>query len=157
MTDIEIRPARFADPSVQLLVQATLAEMGERYGGSSGDDTPVAPTDFDPPAGAFFIAVMGDEPVGCGGWRAHGSDAELKRMYTSPGVRGKGLARLLLAAIEESARAAGYERVILETGNKQPEAIGLYTSSGYERIEDFGYYKGYPGVLSYARTLRPPG
>ena len=152
MTEIEIRPARFADPAVQALVKEALADLGERYG-SSGDDTPVALTDFDPPGGAFFVAYDGERPVGCGGWRVHGEDAELKRMYTAPGVRGKGLARRLLAAIEESARAAGYERVILETGRKQPEAVGLYESSGYERIADFGYYKDYPNVLSYARKL----
>jgi len=152
VTEIEIRPARFADPAVQALVKEALADLGERYG-SSGDDTPVALTDFDPPGGAFFVAYDGERPVGCGGWRVHGEDAELKRMYTAPAVRGKGVARRLLAAIEESARSAGHKRVILETGSKQPEAVGLYESSGYERIADFGYYKDYPNVLSYARTL----
>ena len=152
MTEIEIRPARFADPAVQALVKEALADLGERYG-SSGDDTLVALTDFDPPGGAFFVAYDGERPVGCGGWRVHGEDAELKRMYTAPAVRGKGVARRLLAAIEESARSAGHKRVILETGSKQPEAVGLYESSGYERIADFGYYKDYPNVLSYARTL----
>ena len=152
MTEIEIRPARFADPAVQALVKEALADLGERYG-SSGDDTPVALTDFDPPGGAFFVAYDGERPVGCGGWRVHGEDAELKRMYTAPAVRGKGVARRLLAAIEESAGSAGHKRVILETGSKQPEAVGLYESSGYERIADFGYYKDYPNVLSYARTL----
>jgi len=63
------------------------------------------------------------------------------------------VARRILAAIEESARERGRKRVILETGDRQPEAIALYLRSGYERIEDFGYYKGEEGVLSYARTL----
>ena len=53
----------------------------------------------------------------------------------------------------ESARAAGRRRVILETGDRQPEAIALYESSGYHRIEDFGYYRGEDGVLSYAKQL----
>jgi GNAT superfamily N-acetyltransferase len=91
--------------------------------------------------------------VGCAGWRRHGPDAELKRMYTAKAARGKGLARRMLATIEESAREAGCVRVILETGNKQPEAIALYLSAGYVRIEDFGYYKGYDDVLSYAKSL----
>ena len=152
MTEIEIRPARFADPQVQELVTQVLADLGERYG-SSGDDTPISLTDFDPPAGAFFVAEQAGRLIGCAGWRRHGEDAELKRMYTAPAARGRGLARRLLATIEESARSAGCKRVILETGRKQPEAIGLYESSGYERIEDFGFYKGYPDVLSYARVL----
>jgi ribosomal protein S18 acetylase RimI-like enzyme len=59
----------------------------------------------------------------------------------------------MLGVIEESARSAGRKRVILETGDQQPEAIALYESAGYERIEDFGFYKDYDGVLSYARVL----
>ena len=152
MNDIEIRVARFAEPAVQALVKEALADLGRRYG-SSGDDTPVALTDFDPPLGTFFVAALGDDLVGCAGWRRHDDDAELKRMYTAPRVRGRGVARRLLTAIEDSAREAGCKRVILEMGNKQPEAVSLYTSSGYERIEDFGYYKDYPGVLSFARIL----
>lgn len=147
-----MREIGFADPRVQALVTAQLAEMGERYGGS-GDDTPVALTDFDPPGGRFFAAVEGDRLVGCAGWRRHGSDAELKRMFTTRAARGRGVARRLLTAIEESARAAGLRRVILETGDKQPEAVGLYESAGYVRIADFGFYQGHAGVLSYAREL----
>lgn len=149
---MDIRPARFADPEVQALVKEVLADLGARYG-SSGDDTPIALTDFDPPAGAFFVAADGDRLVGCAGWRRHGPDAELKRMYSAPAARGRGLARRMLQVIEESAREAGLKRVILETGSKQPEAIGLYESSGYDRIEDFGYYKGHENVLSYAKDL----
>jgi len=152
VNEIEIRPARFADDDVQELVKEVLADLAGRYG-SSGDDTPVALTDFDPPTGAFFVACDGDRPVGCGGWRAHGEDAELKRMYTAPAIRGRGLARRMLSVIEESARAAGLKRVILETGDQQPEAIRLYEAAGYERIRDFGFYKDHAGVLSYARTL----
>ena len=152
MTQIDIREARFSDPDVQKLVSEAMAELSLRYGGS-GDDTPISLTDFDPPAGRFFVAVSGDDLLGCGGWRAHGRDAELKRMFTAQSARGRGVARRLLAAIEESARLDGRARVILETGDKQPEAIGLYASCGYERIPDFGYYKGSTGVLSYARKL----
>ncbi|BFU42822.1 GNAT family N-acetyltransferase [Krasilnikovia sp. MM14-A1004] len=152
MSEIDIRPARFTAPEVQLLVADALGDLSQRYGGT-GDDTPIAAEDFEAPSGAFFGAYLGDALVGCAGWRAHGEDAELKRMYTSPSVRGRGVARRLLAAVEDSARADGRKRMILETGDRQPEAIALYTSAGYERIEDFGYYKGQAGVLSYARTL----
>lgn len=152
VTEIEIRAVRFDDPAVQKLVSDALADLGERYGGS-GDDTPVDLSDFDPPGGAFFAATHGGDMVGCGGWRRHGDDAELKRMYTAPAVRGRGVARRMLATIEESARAAGCRRVILETGDKQPEAVRLYESAGYARIDDFGYYRGHASVLSYARVL----
>jgi len=152
VNQIHIREARFSDPDVQKLVSEAMAELSARYGGS-GDDTPLTLTDFDPPAGRFFVAADGDQLIGCAGWRAHGPDAELKRMFTAEPARGRGVARRLLGAIEESARADGRERVILETGDKQPEAIALYVSCGYQRIPDFGYYKDSTGVLSYARTL----
>jgi GNAT superfamily N-acetyltransferase len=156
VSEIEIREARFDEPAVQKLVSDALGELSRRYGGS-GDDTPLSLTDFHPPDGRFFVAYRTGAPdaelVACAGWRRHGDDAELKRMYTSPAARGLGVARRMLAAIEESARAAGCRRVILETGDRQPEAIALYTSAGYRRIEDFGYYRGEEGVLSFARDL----
>ena len=74
-------------------------------------------------------------------------------MFTIDEVRGRGVGRQVLSALEESARQRGRKRVILETGDKQPEAIALYEKCGYERIEDFGYYKGEEGVLSFAKTL----
>jgi GNAT superfamily N-acetyltransferase len=152
VSDIEIRTARFDDPDVQKLVADALADLAERYGGS-GDDTPVAPSDFEPPAGQFLVAVLNGEFVGCGGWRSHGADAELKRMYTAPAARGRGVARRVLAAVEASARAHGRRRLILETGDRQPEAIALYTRSGYQLIDNFGYYRDEPGVLSFGRDL----
>ncbi|MFI7487706.1 GNAT family N-acetyltransferase [Micromonospora echinaurantiaca] len=153
MTEIEIHAARFDSPEAQRLIRDALADLGARYGGS-GDDTPVDAAEFEPPGGAFLIARLDGQPVGCGGWRSHGEGtAELKRMYTAPAARGRGVARALLAAVERSAREQGRKRLILECGDRQPEAIGLYTSTGYERIPNFGFYKDEPGCLSFGRTL----
>ncbi|WP_436526942.1 GNAT family N-acetyltransferase [Actinoplanes sp. HUAS TT8] len=153
MGQIKIRSARFDEPEVVELVAENMRDLSERYGGS-GDDTPIVAADFLPPDGAFLVAVQDDGVLaGSAGWRRHGSDAELKRMFTRAAARGQGVARRMLAAVEESAREAGCERVILETGDRQPEAIALYESAGYERIEDFGYYKGHAGVLSYAKKI----
>jgi GNAT superfamily N-acetyltransferase len=152
VTEIEIRPARFDDPEVQKLVADALADLAARYGGN-GDDTPVAASDFEPPGGEFLVAVAGGELVGSAAWRSHGEDAELKRMYTAPHVRGRGVGRRLLTAAEESARARGRRRMILETGDRQPEAVALYESRGYELIPNFGYYRDEPGVLSFGRVL----
>ncbi len=152
---VRIRAARFDEPEVQRLVAEALGDLSQRYGGGSGDDTPVSAGDFVPPRGGFFVAEGGGsgELLGCAGWRAHDSDAELKRMFVTAAARGQGLARRLLAAVEESAKADGRTRMILEAGDRQPEAITLYESAGYRRIADFGYYKEYAGVLSYAREL----
>jgi len=150
---LDIRRLPFTAPESVALVTELMIDLGARYG-SSGDDTPVDPADFDPPRGDFLVAFLDGEPVGCAGWRGHGTEeAELKRMYTAPAGRRRGVARAVLRAIEDSAQEAGRKRVILETGDKQPEAIAFYIANGYERIPDFGYYQNEPGVLSFGRTL----
>ncbi|MFI7576425.1 GNAT family N-acetyltransferase [Micromonospora sp. NPDC049497] len=155
MSEIEIRVQRFDAPESQALVRAALADLGARYGGG-GDETPVDAADFEPPAGTFLVALIEGRPVGCGGWRSHGEEgdiAELKRMYVTPEARGRGVARAVLAAVERSARERGRKRIVLECGDKQPEAIALYASSGYERIPNFGFYADAPGCISLGRTL----
>ena len=165
VADIEIRPIRFGAPIAQALAGAMVAEMEERYGGT--DENPVEANQFDPPEGAFLIAWQAGEPIGCGGWRimAHFTDdgvvaaeipenvAEVKRMYTTPAARGRGVARALLRALEDSAREAGMRRLVLETGYKQPEAIALYESSGYVMIKNYGFYRDHEGTVSYGRDL----
>jgi GNAT superfamily N-acetyltransferase len=146
---------RYGAPVAQRLVADAMADLAVRYG-ANGDDTPVNPAEFDPPDGAFMVAYLDGRPVGCGGWRSHrGADevAEVKRMYTVPEARGRGIARAVLGAVEESARRSGRKRVILETGQRQPEAIALYEASGYERIPPFGYYRYEPEVVSLGRDL----
>lgn len=150
-----MKPVPFDDPVAVGLVAAVLADLSERYGGS-GDDTPTSAADFVPPAGDFLVAWLGDEPVGCGGWRARSDlamTAEIKRMYTVPSHRGRGVAMAVLRAVEESARSAGMRRVVLETGDRQPEAIALYERRGYARIPNFGYYRDAPGCRSYGCDL----
>lgn len=151
----EIRAEPFESASAQALIAEVQQEYVRRYGGP--DETPVTRGEFAPPHGAFFVAYDGDEPVGCGGWRRHGADAEIKRMFVVPAARGRGLARLLLAALEESISAAGIGRVVLESGGKQPEAVGLYLSSGYAPIPGYGYYGCHPSSRSFGKDLAGPG
>lgn len=89
------------------------------------------------------ILVFEDETaVGCGALRHFDSTTiEIKRMFVSPENRGKGIATLTLKALEDWARSLGYRHAILETGNKYPEAISLYTKNGYQRIPNFGQYE----------------
>jgi GNAT superfamily N-acetyltransferase len=146
---MDIRPVSFGHPDAVRLNDRVQCEYAERYG-SEGDVTPLAPDMFEPPVGLYLI-VYDDlgAPVATGGWRTQDEndegyvdgDAELKRMYVTPEARGHGLARVVLAALEDDARAAGRTRMVLETGTKQPEAISLYTSSGYEPCAKFGPYR----------------
>ncbi|MFD5827984.1 GNAT family N-acetyltransferase [Lentzea sp. NPDC060358] len=126
----------------------------ERYGGV--DITPVDPAQFSAPLGYFVIGYVGGVPVACGGWRVNDeieSAAEIKRMYVVEAERGRGLSRLVLAHLEATAREAGLERMVLETGVRQPEAISLYTTSGYEPIANFGVYRDDPNSRCFGKPL----
>jgi GNAT superfamily N-acetyltransferase len=132
-------------------------ELGARYG-SAGDETPIEAIEFDPPDGGFLIAWRAGVAVGCAGWRSHdGTEdiAELKRMYVDPSARGTGVALALLTAVEEAAYEHGRNRMVLECGDRQPEAIALYQRAGYARIPDFGHYRDASGVRSFGRDLGP--
>ncbi|MGW0912366.1 GNAT family N-acetyltransferase [Streptomyces sp. NPDC002784] len=160
---MHIRRVPFDHPDAMKLNDAVQAEYDVRYG-DGGDATPMDPADFEPPNGVYLIAYDAyDSPVASGGWRvqdANGEgnldgDAELKRMYVIDAMRGRGLARRILAALEEDARAAGRLRMVLETGMKQPEAVALYRSSGYEPCAKFGYYRFHDLSLCFAKPLAP--
>ena len=151
---IHIKPTRYGSATAQKLIAELMADLVERYG--EADGTPVAGVEFDPPDGGFLVAYLDGQPVGCGAWRSHARSedvAEVKRVYVRAQVRKQGLARTIMAAIEEDARAHGRKRIILETGTGQPEAIALYQALGYERIPNFGYYKDQPGARCFAKAL----
>ena len=82
--------------------------------------------------------------------------AEVKRMYVVPAAQRRGLARRMLAHREATAAAEGIEALVLETGMKQPEAISLYLSAGYEPIPGFGHYCGSELSRCFGRRLVPP-
>lgn len=156
-----IVPVRYDHPDAVKLNDEVQLEYAERYG-SEGDVTPLHPGHFDPPRGLYLMAY--DEhrtPLATGGWRAmdaspegyRDGDAEIKRMYVIPESRGLGLARRILAALEENARRAGRVRMVLETGLMQPEAIGLYSSAGYEPTGKFGIYRFEPTSRCFAKAL----
>ncbi|MFK4105690.1 GNAT family N-acetyltransferase [Streptomyces sp. NPDC019531] len=158
---MHIRQVAFDHPDAVKLNDDVQAEYHVRYG-DGGDATTLAPEDFEPPNGLYLIAYdETDAPVATGGWRAQDTnaegnldgDAELKRMYVVDAARGRGLARRILAALEDDARTAGRTRMVLETGTKQPEAIALYTSSGYEPCVKFGHYRFHEDSRCFAKDL----
>jgi GNAT superfamily N-acetyltransferase len=137
----EVVPVRFDEPDVVALALAQQEEMRSLYDGEAdigpARDAPM----FEPPGGAFLALRIDGRPVGCGGvCRFDETRAELKRMYVHPEARGFGLGRRLLDALEAEARRLGYVAIVLETGDRQPEAFGLYVSAGYEPIPCYGVY-----------------
>lgn len=96
--------------------------------------------EFSPPNGGMLIGLVDGEPVTGGAFRRFGvvegvETAELKRIWTDKRYRRRGYGRKLLAELESRIAGAGYRRVYLTTGDRQPEAEALYTAAGYTRLE----------------------
>ena len=102
-----------------------------------------------------IIAYDDDKPVGCGSIKEYAPDTmEIKRMYTVPRSRGSGVASNVLRELEKWASELSYDKCILETGKKQPEAIGLYTKNGYKTIPNYGQYAGIDNSLCFEKHIK---
>lgn len=100
------------------------------------------------------VAYENKNPVGCGAMKEYAPKTmEVKRMYVSPESRGTGIASKVLSALENWATESGNEKCILETGKKQPEAIGLYKKCGYEMIPNYGQYSGIENSVCFEKQL----
>ena len=99
-----------------------------------------------------LVAYVDNQPIACGAMREIGTGTmEIKRMYTRPGFRGRGVAGELLRGLEAWARELGYTRTVLETGKRQPEAIALYLKNGYAIIPNYGKYAGIDNSVCFAK------
>lgn len=102
-----------------------------------------------------LLAFWEMQPVACGAIRAYAPDTvEVKRMFVLPEHRGRGIAAAVLSELETWASQLGYLRCILETGQKQPEAIRLYQKSGYQIMPNYGQYAGVENSVCMEKSLR---
>lgn len=116
------------------------SELDARFPGGFALEraVPVPAEEFAGPNGAFLVARVGDEPVGCGALRKlEEGVAEVKHMWVDPSARGRGVGRRLLAAVEEQAADLGCGLVRLDTSAYLPEAVALYKASGYREIHAY--------------------
>lgn len=157
---MRLRATGLSDPVARALVLRQWSEVCERYGSPApcGEDSALPTGSFTPPAGVFLVGDLEGAPLACGGVRAcEGGPpgvGEIKRMYVDPGVRGQGLGRMLLIALEEEGRRLGYDRLWLETGTAQPEAMHLYSTSGWIPIPRYGEYKDEEDSRCFEKLLR---
>ncbi len=152
---ISVESVGVDDPRVVALWQEFDAELEQRYG----------EPELQPPVGpdgvvASLLALAEDgEPVGTVvlRWSHDHPDrpgtVEIKRLYVRPQHRGHGHARVMMGAIERAAFRVGATRLVLGTGDAQPEAVALYEGIGYSRIPPFGLYASYPRALCLAKSL----
>lgn len=148
---VEIRRVAWEHPDSVRLRAAQRAEIDERYGTPDSEPGP-APTADD--VLVFLVAYSGGEAVACGGLR--GIDAEhgeVKRMFAAPAARGTGAAVAVLRALETEARALGWSRLVLETGDRQQDAIRFYEREGYAPIARFGHYVDSESSRCFGRGL----
>jgi GNAT superfamily N-acetyltransferase len=127
-----------ASPARDLL-EAMIVELVPMYGRIDVPGAPSAgPDDFGPPGGSFLVGYEDGAAICCGGIKQLPDAAcEIKRMYVVPEARGRGVAKELLVALEDEARALGYTVARLDTGPQQPYAERMYRDAGYAAIGNF--------------------
>jgi len=159
--ELALRTVRYDSPDAVALTEQVQRFYLEIYGGPDG--TPFTAKEFAPPNGGFLVGYLDGRPVAMGGWRfapyaaPAGADraAEIKRMYVATDARGRGFGKAVLTALEDDARAAGADWMVLETGEPQVAAVALYRGCGYVDIPPYGFYADKPGVVSLGKRLRP--
>ncbi|MBT8393509.1 MAG: GNAT family N-acetyltransferase [Bacteroidia bacterium] len=101
-----------------------------------------------------LVLYQDNKPVSIGAIKEFDAESmEVKRMYTIPNFRGKGLAKKVLSELENWAHELGYKKCVLETGKRQPEAISLYKNNGYSTIPNYGQYIGIENSICFGKEL----
>ncbi|MDX6740334.1 GNAT family N-acetyltransferase [Actinocorallia sp. A-T 12471] len=145
-----IRRVAWDDPDAVALRAEMAVEIDARYADRAGIAAVHEALAIDD-AEMEFVGVAYAQalrPVGHTALRWRGRDLELKRVYVTPASRGTGVSTALLRWSEDVAREAGADRVILQTGDRQPDAVRLYEREGYERIPDYPPYDAVPELHS---------
>jgi GNAT superfamily N-acetyltransferase len=157
---IQVECAGWDDAPAVALRGAMSAEMGLLYA-----DRIAARAEPPPGPGAEAASIAwtgvayaaGRVPVGHAALRRLDADLELKRMYVAPTHRSAGVGSALLAAAERAAARLGAGRIVLQTGDRQPDAVRRYEKCGYTRIPIFGPYRAMPHSRCFQKLLPAPG
>ncbi|MGE9552113.1 GNAT family N-acetyltransferase [Erwinia amylovora] len=121
------------DPLIEPIIDGLFAEYRDRYGDYFGDQEEETLGLYAPPDGAFIVLLRHGTPIAMGAFKRYNAQtAELKRIWTHRSMRRQGLAQKVLVELENLAIRQGYQQLYLTTGFRQPEAVGLYLSHGYQ-------------------------
>tara|TARA_R110002167_G_scaffold37161_10_gene116648 strand:- start:921 stop:1400 length:480 start_codon:yes stop_codon:yes gene_type:complete len=136
---IQIEVAERATDDIRRLIAGLDAELTPHYEPEQGHALSLDAL-FAPDV-RFFVAHLDGQAMGCGGVGLYDGYAEVKRMFAAEAARGRGVASAVLRQLEETARAAGYSVLRLETGIHQHAAIAFYKREGFTECEAFGPYR----------------
>ena len=138
---VELRRVDPASPDAQRCLRAYVAELHRRAPARGFDPSTGAtahPHEVRPPNGAFVVAYLRGEAIGCGAVKHQpGNVSDIKRMWVAESARGLGLGRRLLEHLEGLAHERGSTEAHLETSDVLREAIALYRSAGYVEVPPF--------------------
>ena len=138
---ITIARAELTADVSRALIDALNAELSALYPEPGATHFELSAQEVADRRGTFLVVYREGTPVGCGALRLLDAEtAELKRMYVSPTVRGRGLGRRLVVSLEAEARTLGVRRLVLETGVRQAAALALYRATGFHPIPLYGEY-----------------
>ena len=155
MPTLHILRSTLASPDAARLIAALNAELTATFPEPGATHFSLRDEEVSAGEGAFLVAYLDNVAVGCGAVRQlDEATAELKRMYVDPSVRGQGIGRALVEALEHTARLIGVTRIVLETGTRLAPAMKLYQALGYARIPLFGEYLASPDTsLCFGKSL----
>lgn len=154
LTQPTIAPEPLTSPDARALIAELDTELTERYPNPADNHFRLTEDEVGEGRGVFLVARSAGRPVGCGALRRiDPTTGEIKRMYVAPSERGRGLGGRLLAELERRALALGLRRLVLETGERQPESIRVYERAGFGRIDRFGEYVDSPASVCMGKEL----
>ncbi len=154
MPDLRLERADLGHDDAQALLTQLDEELLKAYPEAGSVFVGLTGEEVAPGNGAFLVAYVGEEPVGCGAVRRiSATDAEIKRMYVAPAYRNRGFGAVVLRELEALAGSLNANRVVLETGDRSPAAMTLYRSAGYREIPCYGEYVDAPLSICMAKTL----
>jgi putative acetyltransferase len=152
--DLSIAPESLTSRDARALVARLDAELTERYPNPEDSHFELTEEQVGAGRGVFLVARAGGRAIGCGAMRRIDAlTGEVKRMYVAPSERSRGVGGRLLAALERHACGLGLRRLVLETGERQPESIRLYERAGFARIDRFGEYVDSPASVCMGKPI----
>jgi DNA-binding MarR family transcriptional regulator/GNAT superfamily N-acetyltransferase len=140
LAGLQIERVNPASPAARWCVGQYFDELNRRFEAGFDPAASLSADDRDlvPPRGAFLVASVDGEPVACGAVKSVSPGVgSLKRMWVAETVRGLGIGRRVLEALETQARELGMTTVRLETNQTLQEAIRLYRSAGFREVARF--------------------